>query len=94
VNEIIRLVRTRDELGGHFEQGPYKGDFFQLFVAAWDAGLFKSNAPTSLKLDSLTRIIEARDPDVFGGDLAHVLRRLARVAVNVGARKTWCAPRR
>jgi len=68
VNEIIRLVRTRDELGGHFEQGPYKGDFFQLFVAAWDAGLFKSTAPKSLKRDSLTSLIEASDPDVFGGE--------------------------
>jgi hypothetical protein len=68
VNEIIRLIRTRDELGGHFQQEPYKGDFFQLFVAAWDAGLFSHTAPRSLKLDSLTSIIEARDPGVFDGE--------------------------
>jgi hypothetical protein len=38
VNEIIRLIKTRDELGGHFQQEPYKGDFFRLFVAAFPAG--------------------------------------------------------
>jgi hypothetical protein len=67
VNEIIRLVRTRDELGGHFQQEPYKGDFFRVFVAAFDAGLLKPSAPKSLKLDSLISIISARDPDVFDG---------------------------
>jgi len=65
VDEIIRLIRTRDELGGYFQQEPYKGDFFRLFLAAVDAGLLKSTAPKSLKLDSLTSIIGARDPDVF-----------------------------
>jgi hypothetical protein len=67
VNEIIRLVRMRDEHGGHFQQEPYKGDFFRLFNAAWDAGLLKSSAPESLKLDSLIGIIGARDPVVFDG---------------------------
>ena len=41
VSEIIQLIRTRDELGGYFQQEPYKGDFFRLFVAAFDAGLLK-----------------------------------------------------
>src|ERR1700693_4176717 len=68
VNEIIGLIRPRDELGGHFQQEPYKGDFFQLFVAAWNAGLFSPTAPKNLKLDSLTSIIEARDPDVFDSE--------------------------
>ena len=68
VAEIIRLIRTRDELGGYFQQEPYKGDFFQLFVAAWDAGLFRPTAPRSLRLESLTSIIQARDPDVFDGE--------------------------
>ena len=52
VDEIIRLIRTRDELGGYFQQEPYKGEFFQLFVAAWDAGLFRPTALRSLRLES------------------------------------------
>ena len=68
VNEIIRLIRTRDELGGYFQQEPYKGDFFRLFLAAVDAGLLKPTAPKSLKLDSLISIIGTRDPDVFDGE--------------------------
>src|ERR1700736_3495819 len=68
VNEIIRLIKTRDELGGHFQQEPYKGDFFRLFVAAFDAGLLKQNAPKSLKLNSLISIISARDREVFDGE--------------------------
>ena len=68
VDEIIRLIRTRDELGGYFQQEPYKGDFFRLFVAAFDAGLLRPTAPKSLKLDSLISIIGARDPDVFDGE--------------------------
>jgi hypothetical protein len=67
VNEIIGLIRARDELGGHFQHEPYKGDFFRLFVAAFDAGLLKQSAPKSLKLDRLISIIGARDPDVFDG---------------------------
>jgi hypothetical protein len=71
---VIRLIRTRDVLGGYFEQEPYKGgDFFQLFVAAWDACLFRLTAPRSLRLESLTSIIEARDPDVFEGETWHML---------------------
>jgi hypothetical protein len=68
VDEIIQLTRTRDELGGYFQQEPYKGDFFRLFVAAFDAGLLKPTAPKSLKLDSLIDIIGVRDPDVFDGE--------------------------
>jgi hypothetical protein len=68
VDEIIRLIRTRDELGGYFQQEPYKGDFFRLFLAAVDADLLKPTAPKSLKLDSLISIIGARDPDVFDGE--------------------------
>jgi hypothetical protein len=68
VDEIIRLIRTRDELGGYFQQEPYKGDFFKLFLAAVDAGLLKPTAPKSLKLDSLISIIGTRDPDVFDGE--------------------------
>ena len=67
VDGIIRLLRARDELGGHFQQEPYKGDFFRLFVAASEAGLLKQSAPKSLKLDSLISIISARDPDIFDG---------------------------
>src|ERR1700682_4205205 len=61
VDGIIRLLRARDELGGHFQQEPYKGDFFRLFVAASETGLLKQSAPKSLKLDSLISIISARD---------------------------------
>jgi hypothetical protein len=68
VDEIIRLIRTRDELGGYFQQEPYKGDFFRLFLAAVDAGLLTPTAPKSLRLDSLISIIGARDPDVFDGE--------------------------
>ena len=67
VTQIIRLLRARDQIGGHFQQEPYKGDFFRLFVAAYDAGLLKQSAPKSLKLDSLISIISSRDPDVFDG---------------------------
>jgi hypothetical protein len=67
VNEIIKLLTTRDELGGYFQQEPYKGDFFRLFVAAYEAGLLKDSAAKSLKHDSLVSIICARDPDVFDG---------------------------
>jgi hypothetical protein len=66
VTQIIRLLRARDQIGGHFQQEPYKGDFF-LFVAAYDGGLLKQSAPKSLKLDSLISIISSRDPDVFDG---------------------------
>ena len=68
VTEIIRLIRIRDELGGHFQQEPYKGDFFRLFVAACNAGLMKQSAPRSLKLDSLISIISARERVVFDGE--------------------------
>ena len=68
VNEIIRLVRARDTNGGHFHDEPYKGDFFRLFIAAWDAGLLKRTGPKSLKLDSLIRIIGDRDPAIFDGE--------------------------
>jgi hypothetical protein len=68
VNEIIRLIRTRDQLGGHFQQEPYKGDFFRLFVAAFDAGLLKASAPKSLKLDSLISAISVRDPEISDGE--------------------------
>jgi hypothetical protein len=68
VNEIIRLVRARDTNGGHFHDEPYKGDFFRLFIAAWDAGLLKRTGPKSLKLDSLISIIGDRDPAIFDGE--------------------------
>jgi hypothetical protein len=67
VNELIRLLRMRDEHGGHFQQEPYKGDFFRLFEAAFQAGLLNDGAPTSLKLDSLISIISVHDSDVFDG---------------------------
>src|SRR6266404_5386183 len=68
VNEIIQLVRARDTNGGHFHQEPYKGDFFRLFIAAWDAGLLKRTGPNTLKLDSLISIVGDRDPTIFDGE--------------------------
>jgi hypothetical protein len=68
VNEIIRLVKARDTNGGHFHHEPYKGDFFRLFVAAWDAGLLKRTGPKTLKLENLISIIGDRDPVIFDGE--------------------------
>jgi hypothetical protein len=68
VNEIIRLVRARDTNGGHFHHEPHKGDFFRLFIAAWDAGLLKRSGPNTLKLDSLINIVGNRDPTIFDGE--------------------------
>ena len=53
VDEIIRLIRTRDELGGYFQQEPCKGDFFQLFVAGWDGSIppHRSEEPEARESD-------------------------------------------
>ena len=86
INEIIRLVRARDTNGGHFHDEPYKGDFFRLFIAAWDAGLLKRAGPKSLKLDSLIRIVGDRDPAIFDGDTwLMFLRCMARVGLRLVA---------
>jgi len=68
VNEIIRLVRARDTNGGYFNQEPYKGEFFRLFVAAWDAGLLKRAGPKNLKLDNLISLVGASNPEIFDGE--------------------------
>ena len=49
-------------------RSPYKGDFFCLFVAAWDAGLLKRTGPKTLKLENLISIIGDRDPAIFDGE--------------------------
>ena len=85
VNEIIRLVRARDTNGGHFHDEPYKGDFFRLFIAAWDAGLLKRAGPKSLKLDSLIRIVGPRSGNFRREHLADVLRCMARVGLRLVA---------
>jgi hypothetical protein len=65
---LIPLVSALDTNGGHFHDEPYKGDFFRLFIAAWDAGLLKRTGPKSLKLDSLISIVGDRDPAIFDGE--------------------------
>jgi hypothetical protein len=69
VNEIIKLLRARDDLGGHFQQEPYKSDFFRLFETALEAGLFSDDVQRSLKHDRLVGIIAARAPDVLDGKI-------------------------
>jgi hypothetical protein len=60
VDLIIALLRSQDKHGGYFHQEPYKGDFFRLFVLAFEQG-------AGLKADRLHGMIASRAPELFDG---------------------------
>jgi hypothetical protein len=66
VELIIDLLRQhKDNLRGTIHQEPYKGDFFEIFALAFNAGMFESSARDDyLSAERLTSIILSRDPDV------------------------------
>ena len=66
VEAIIGLLRQHsDGSRGTIHQEPYKGDFFRLFAAAFNAGLLESTAQREyLSADSLRDILAARSAEV------------------------------
>jgi hypothetical protein len=72
VDQIITLLRSQDKHGGYFQQEPYKGDFFRLFVLANERG-------AGLKADRLHSLIAARAlPNCSTGRIGRFCMRLGR----------------
>lgn len=68
INELIALLRLHATTyrSASLHQEPYKGDFFKLFAAAYNAGLMKRSPEgiPYLSADALTDILVGRAPDV------------------------------
>lgn len=67
VQEIAGLLRQHmDGLRGTIHQEPYKGDFFRLFAAAFNAGLMESQGEGNyLSADALRDVLAARAPETL-----------------------------
>ena len=68
IGQVITLLRDHQQnRRGIIQQEPYKGDFFALFVKAYNAGFLgkrQGRRHDSLDPDALCDILLARDPDV------------------------------
>jgi hypothetical protein len=69
VDDLITLLRRHETVyrSASLYQEPYKGDFFKVFAAAFNAGLMKKNPEPRpyLSADALRHIIASRAPDVI-----------------------------
>lgn len=66
IKGVIELLRQhKSGLRGSIHQEPYKGDFFKLFAAAFNAGLITNPGQRNyLSADALTSVIVARAPEL------------------------------
>jgi hypothetical protein len=79
IDEFIALLRRHDTVvyrSASLHQEPYKGDFFKLFAAAYNAGLMKRNPEPIpyLSADALTDIIVSRAPDIVDSENFRTVR--------------------
>jgi|SRR6516165_1712679 hypothetical protein len=73
IDEVIELLHQhKDKLRGTIHQDPYKGDFFRLFAAAFNAGMM-SRYHDCLYADALVDAIRDRAPDVLDTPTWHTL---------------------
>ncbi len=67
IDGVVDLLRLHnDGLRGTIHQEPYKGDFFKLFAAAFNAGLIESPAAKAgyLSADALASALGDRAPEI------------------------------
>ena len=53
---------------GSIHQDPYKHDFFELFAAAFNAGMMRSGSDQVLYADALLDSIKERAPELLHGE--------------------------
>jgi hypothetical protein len=75
VDGVIELLRQHERgVRGSIHQEPYKGDFFRLFAAAFNAGLIESPGQTNyLSADALTDIVVVKAPELANSKTSHTL---------------------
>jgi len=68
------LDQHRNGLRGSMHQEPYKGDFFRLFAAAFNAGLIEEPGQTGyLSADALSDVLTDRFPETVESEEFSIL---------------------
>jgi hypothetical protein len=65
VDRVMELLQQhKSGLRGSIHQDPYKHDFFELFAAAYNAGMMKERSQIILYADALSDAVVERAPEL------------------------------
>ena len=75
VNEIIKLLREHKAgRRGSIHQNSYKRDFFNLFAAAFNAGMMRPGSLKSAREEALIGALAVQEPELLDGPTWETLR--------------------